>query len=52
MYIYAYISYILRIYIYIHIINTFIYIYIYIFDIYYRLTVTGTVLLDKSERTK
>ena len=58
MYIYAYISYILRIYIYIHIINIFIYIYIYIFyyffffDIYYCLTVTGTVLLDKSERTK
>ena len=51
MYIYAYISHILRIYIYIHIINTFIYIYIY-FDIYYCLTVTGTVLLEKSERTK
>ena len=28
------------------------YIYIFFVDIYYCLTVTGTVLLDKSERTK
>ena len=45
-------------FIYILLISLYIYIYIYIFffffffDIYYCLTVTGTVLLDKSERTK
>ena len=39
-------------FIYILLIPLYIYIYIYIFDIYYCLTVTGTVLLDKSERTK